>query len=79
MIRYIISYWFTTPKKFDMTSEVDSNEVAISTETYEIMSREVSSLLGDQEPDGSSRWISTAVITYLFCIFDPFFYCIFEI
>jgi hypothetical protein len=78
VIRYIISYWFTTPKKFDMASGVERDEVAISTETYDIMGREVSSLLGDQEPDGSSRWISTAVITYSFCILDPFLYCIFE-
>jgi hypothetical protein len=78
MIRYIISYWFTTPKKFDMARGVDSDEAAISTETYEIMDREVSSLLDDQDPEGSSRWISTAVITYSFCILDPFLYCIFE-
>uniref|UniRef100_A0A2N9G5M8 Aminotransferase-like plant mobile domain-containing protein n=1 Tax=Fagus sylvatica TaxID=28930 RepID=A0A2N9G5M8_FAGSY len=43
-------------------SEVDSNEVAISTETYEITGRDVSSLLGDQAQDDSSRWISTAVV-----------------
>uniref|UniRef100_A0A2N9HD38 Ubiquitin-like protease family profile domain-containing protein n=1 Tax=Fagus sylvatica TaxID=28930 RepID=A0A2N9HD38_FAGSY len=43
-------------------SGVDSNEVAFSTETYEIMGREVSSFLGDQESDSSSRWISTATI-----------------
>jgi hypothetical protein len=78
VIRYIISFWFTTPKKFDMASGVDSNEVAFLTERYEIMGRKVSSLLGDQELDGSSRWISTAVITYSFCILDPFIYCIFE-
>ena len=78
MIRYIISYWFITPKKFDMASGVDSNEVAISTKTYEIMGRDVLSLLGDQAQEESSRWISTAVITYSFCILDPFLYCIFE-
>ena len=78
MIRYIISYWFITPKKFDMASGVDSNEVAILTKTYEIICREVSSLLGDRDPESSSRWISTAVITYSFCIIDPFLYCIFE-
>jgi hypothetical protein len=78
VIRYIISYWFITPKKFDMASGVDSNEVAISTKTYEIMGRDVSSLLGDQAQEESSRWISTAVITYSFCILDPFLYCIFE-
>ena len=48
MIWYIISYWFITPKKFDVASGVDSNEVAISAKTYEIMGRDVSSLLGDQ-------------------------------
>uniref|UniRef100_A0A2N9HKT1 Aminotransferase-like plant mobile domain-containing protein n=1 Tax=Fagus sylvatica TaxID=28930 RepID=A0A2N9HKT1_FAGSY len=37
-------------------NEVDSNEVAISTETYELTGREVSSLLGDQtQDDGSSQ------------------------
>jgi hypothetical protein len=78
VIRYIISYWFVTPKKFDMASGVDSNEIAISTKTYEIMGRDVSSLLGDQAWEESSRWISTAVITYSFCILDPFLYYIFE-
>ena len=78
MIRYIISYWFITPKKFDMASRVDSNEVAISTKTYEIMGRDVSSLLGNQAQEESSKWISTAVITYSFCILDPFLYCIFD-
>uniref|UniRef100_A0A2N9IFH2 Aminotransferase-like plant mobile domain-containing protein n=1 Tax=Fagus sylvatica TaxID=28930 RepID=A0A2N9IFH2_FAGSY len=34
-------------------NEVDSNEVAISTETYELTGREVSSLLGDQ---AQGRW-----------------------
>uniref|UniRef100_A0A2N9I4P2 Aminotransferase-like plant mobile domain-containing protein n=1 Tax=Fagus sylvatica TaxID=28930 RepID=A0A2N9I4P2_FAGSY len=43
-----------------VTSGVDSNEVAISTETYEITGRDVSSLLGDQAQEESSRWISTA-------------------
>uniref|UniRef100_A0A2N9GZ64 Aminotransferase-like plant mobile domain-containing protein n=1 Tax=Fagus sylvatica TaxID=28930 RepID=A0A2N9GZ64_FAGSY len=43
-------------------NEVDSNEVAISTETYELTGREVSSLLGDQAQDDGSRWISTAVV-----------------
>uniref|UniRef100_A0A2N9I9S9 Aminotransferase-like plant mobile domain-containing protein n=1 Tax=Fagus sylvatica TaxID=28930 RepID=A0A2N9I9S9_FAGSY len=43
-------------------NEVDSNEVAISTETYEITGRDVSSLLGDQAQDDGSRWISTAVV-----------------
>jgi hypothetical protein len=61
-----------------MASGVDSNEVAILTKTYEIIGRDVSSLLGDQAQEESSRWISTAVITYSFCILDPFLYCIFE-
>ena len=61
-----------------MARGVDSDEVANSTETYEIICREVSSLLGDQDPKDNSRWISTAVITYSFCILDPFFYYIFE-
>jgi hypothetical protein len=61
-----------------VASGVDSNEVAISAKTYEIMGRDVSSLLGDQAQEESSRWISTAVITYSFCILDPFLYCIFE-
>ena len=69
----ITSYWFITRLKFSRPNEVDSNEVAISTETYELTGREVSSLLGDQAQDDSSRWISTAVITYSFCILDPFF------
>uniref|UniRef100_A0A2N9J1H6 Aminotransferase-like plant mobile domain-containing protein n=1 Tax=Fagus sylvatica TaxID=28930 RepID=A0A2N9J1H6_FAGSY len=43
-------------------NEVDSNEVAISTETYELTGREVSSLLGDEAQDDGSRWISTAVV-----------------
>uniref|UniRef100_A0A2N9GSK1 Aminotransferase-like plant mobile domain-containing protein n=1 Tax=Fagus sylvatica TaxID=28930 RepID=A0A2N9GSK1_FAGSY len=43
-------------------SGVDSNEVAFSTETYEITGRDVSSLLGDQAQEESSRWISTAVV-----------------
>uniref|UniRef100_A0A2N9G073 Aminotransferase-like plant mobile domain-containing protein n=1 Tax=Fagus sylvatica TaxID=28930 RepID=A0A2N9G073_FAGSY len=43
-------------------NEVDSNEMAISTETYELTGREVSSLLGDQAQDDGSRWISTAVV-----------------
>uniref|UniRef100_A0A2N9I4U0 Aminotransferase-like plant mobile domain-containing protein n=1 Tax=Fagus sylvatica TaxID=28930 RepID=A0A2N9I4U0_FAGSY len=43
-----------------VTSGVDSIEVAISTETYEITGRDVSSLLGDQAQEESSRWISTA-------------------
>uniref|UniRef100_A0A2N9F670 Uncharacterized protein n=1 Tax=Fagus sylvatica TaxID=28930 RepID=A0A2N9F670_FAGSY len=45
-------------------SGVDSNEVAISTETYEITGRDVSSLLGDQAQEESSRWISTTVVDY---------------
>ena len=61
-----------------MARGVDRDEVAISTETYEIMGREVSSLLGDQDLEGSYGWISTAVITYLFCILDLFLHCIFE-
>jgi hypothetical protein len=69
----ITSYWFITRLKFSRPSEVDSNEVAISIETYEITGRDVSSLLGDQAQDDSSRWISTAVIIYSFCILDPFF------
>ena len=55
MIRYIISYWFITPKKFDMASGVDSNEVAFSTKTYEITGQDMSSLLGDQAQEESSR------------------------
>ena len=55
MIRYITSYWFITRLKFFRPSEVDSNEVAISTETYEITSQDVSSLLGNQAQDESSR------------------------
>jgi hypothetical protein len=35
-------------------------------------------LLLGQDPEGSYGWISTAVITYSFCILDPFLYCIFE-
>ena len=73
VIRYITSYCFITRLKFSRPNKVDSNEVAISTETYEITGRDVSSLLGDQAQDESSRWISTAVITYSFCILDPFF------
>ena len=73
VIRYITSYWFITRLKFSRPSGVDSNEIAISTETYEITGRDVSSLLGDQAQDESSRWISTAVITYSFYILDPFF------
>uniref|UniRef100_A0A2N9IS89 Aminotransferase-like plant mobile domain-containing protein n=1 Tax=Fagus sylvatica TaxID=28930 RepID=A0A2N9IS89_FAGSY len=38
---------------------VDSNEVAISTKAYEIIGRDVSSLLGNQAQEESSRWIST--------------------
>uniref|UniRef100_A0A2N9HFU8 Aminotransferase-like plant mobile domain-containing protein n=1 Tax=Fagus sylvatica TaxID=28930 RepID=A0A2N9HFU8_FAGSY len=45
-----------------MPNEVDSNEMAISTDTYELTGREVSSLLGDQDRDDGSRWISTAVV-----------------
>uniref|UniRef100_A0A2N9FVJ1 Aminotransferase-like plant mobile domain-containing protein n=1 Tax=Fagus sylvatica TaxID=28930 RepID=A0A2N9FVJ1_FAGSY len=44
------------------SSGVDTNEVAISTETYEITGQDVSSLLGDQAQDESSRWISTVVV-----------------
>jgi hypothetical protein len=61
-----------------MARGVDSDEIAISNETYEIMGQEVSSLLGDQDPEGNSGWISIAVITYSFCILDQFLYCIFE-
>ena len=73
MIICITSYWFITRLKFSRSSGVDGNEVAILTETYEITSRDVSSLLGDQVQDESSRWISTAVIIYSFCVLDPFF------
>jgi hypothetical protein len=69
----ITSYWFITRLKFSRPNEIDSNEVTISTETYELTGREVSSLLGDEAQDDGSRWISTAVITYLFCILDPLF------
>uniref|UniRef100_A0A2N9GDE3 Aminotransferase-like plant mobile domain-containing protein n=1 Tax=Fagus sylvatica TaxID=28930 RepID=A0A2N9GDE3_FAGSY len=58
----ITSYWFITRLKFSRPNEVDSNEVAISTETYELTGREVSSLLGDQAQDDGSRWISIAVV-----------------
>uniref|UniRef100_A0A2N9FBU3 Aminotransferase-like plant mobile domain-containing protein n=1 Tax=Fagus sylvatica TaxID=28930 RepID=A0A2N9FBU3_FAGSY len=43
-------------------NEVDSNEMAISTDTYDLTGREVSSLLADQAQDDGSRWISTAVV-----------------
>ena len=69
----ITSYWFITRLKFSTPNEVDSNEVAISTETYELAGREVSSLLGNRAQDNGSRWISTAVITYSFYILDPLF------
>jgi hypothetical protein len=78
VIRYIISYLFTTHKKFHMARGVDRDKVAISTETYEIMGRKVSSLLGDQDQEGSFDWVSTLVITYSFCILNPFLYFIFE-
>ena len=55
VIRYITSYWSITRLKFSRPSGVDSNEVAISTETYEITSQDVSSLLGNQAQDESSR------------------------
>ena len=73
MIINITSYWFITCLKFFRFNEVDSNEVAISTEKYELTGREVSSLLGDEAQGNGSRWISTAVITYSFCILDPLF------
>ena len=38
-----------------MASGVDSNEVAISTNTYEITGQDVSSLLGDQAQDERSE------------------------
>jgi hypothetical protein len=41
--------------------------------THDLTGREVSSLLADQAQDDGSRWISTAVITYSFCILDPLF------
>jgi hypothetical protein len=69
----ITSYCFIARLKFSRPNEVDSNEVTISTETYELMGQEVSSLLGDEPQDDGSRWISTAVITYSFCILDPLF------
>ena len=69
----ITSYWFITRLKFSRPNEVDSNEMAISTETHELTGREVSSLLGDQAQNDGSRWIFTAVITYSFCILDPLF------
>ena len=69
----ITSYWFITRLKFSRPNEVDSNEMAISTKTHELTGREVSSLLGDQAQDDGSRWISTAVITYSFCILDLLF------
>uniref|UniRef100_A0A2N9ETW2 Aminotransferase-like plant mobile domain-containing protein n=1 Tax=Fagus sylvatica TaxID=28930 RepID=A0A2N9ETW2_FAGSY len=46
-------------------SGVDSNEVAISTETYEITGRDVSSLLGDQAQDESSRLRSWVQLSQL--------------
>jgi hypothetical protein len=69
----ITSYWFITRLKFSRPNEVDSNEMAISTDTYDLTGPEVSSLLADQAQDDGSRWISTAVITYSFCILDPLF------
>uniref|UniRef100_A0A2N9EPJ1 Aminotransferase-like plant mobile domain-containing protein n=1 Tax=Fagus sylvatica TaxID=28930 RepID=A0A2N9EPJ1_FAGSY len=47
--------WEGATRRATRRSEVDSNEVAISTDTYEIMGREVSSLLGDQAQDDGSR------------------------
>jgi hypothetical protein len=38
-----------------MASGIDSNEVAFSTETCEITGQDVSSLLGDQAQEESSR------------------------
>ena len=73
MIINITSYWFITHLKFSRPNEVDSDEVVISIETYEVTGREVSSLLGDQTQDDGSKWISTTVITYSFCILDPLF------
>ena len=73
MIINITSYWFITRLKFSKSNEVDTNEMAISTDTYELTGREMSSLLGDQAHDDGSRWIFTAVITYSFCILDPLF------
>jgi hypothetical protein len=55
VIMNITSYWFITRLKFSRPNEVDSNEMAISTETYELTGREVSSLLGDQAQDDGSR------------------------
>uniref|UniRef100_A0A2N9FPX2 Aminotransferase-like plant mobile domain-containing protein n=1 Tax=Fagus sylvatica TaxID=28930 RepID=A0A2N9FPX2_FAGSY len=54
--------WSFATRRATRRSGVDSNEVAISTKTYEIMGRDVSSLLGDQAQEESSRWISTAVV-----------------
>ena len=69
----ITSYWFITRLKFSRPNEVDSDEVAISIDTYELTGREVSSLLSDDAQDDGSRWISTAVITYSFYILDLLF------
>ena len=69
----ITSYWFITRLKFSRPNGVDSNEVTISTETYELTGREVSSLLGNEAQNDGSRWISTAVIIYSFCILDSLF------
>jgi hypothetical protein len=58
----ITSYWFITRLKFFRPNEVDSNEMAISTDTYELTGRDVSSLLADQAQDDGSRWISQCCI-----------------
>jgi hypothetical protein len=51
----ITSYWFITRLTFSRPNEVDSDEMTISTDTYELTGREVSSLLGDQAKDDGSR------------------------
>ena len=61
-----------------MARGVNNDDVAISNDTYEIMGRDVSLLLGDHHQEGNSGWLSTAVFTYTFCILDQFLYCIFE-
>jgi hypothetical protein len=61
-----------------MARGVNNDDVAISNDTYEIMGRDVSLLLGDHDREGNSSWLSTAVFTYTFYILDQFLYCIFE-
>uniref|UniRef100_A0A2N9HUL7 Aminotransferase-like plant mobile domain-containing protein n=1 Tax=Fagus sylvatica TaxID=28930 RepID=A0A2N9HUL7_FAGSY len=50
--------WSFTIRRATRRSVVNSNEIAFSTETYEITSRDVSTLLGDQAQEESSRMIA---------------------